>query len=115
MRKVMCAKTKSKRADKGGLMPAGKNGGGECVKTVAAKTDDGSDHLLDDTRYPAPTWEETCGRSSMSSYINSGAMSSFSTFLAPGMRLLDQDKYWSTPAAHPAGAGSADPTPPLRR
>jgi hypothetical protein len=46
-------------------MPAGKNGGDECIQTVAAKTDDGSDHLLDDTRYDAPTWDETCGRSSM--------------------------------------------------
>ncbi|MFJ8195108.1 DNRLRE domain-containing protein [Streptomyces sp. NPDC096094] len=87
--------------DKGGQMPAGKNGGGECIQTVAAKTDDGSDHLLDDTRYDAPTWDETCGRSSMSKYINSGAMSSFGNTFAPGMRLLDQDEYWVNPGSTP--------------
>ncbi|MFF2183739.1 hypothetical protein [Streptomyces sp. NPDC058155] len=46
-------------AGKDGKMPAGKNGGGECIQPVAAKTDDGRDHLLDVTRYDAPTWDET--------------------------------------------------------
>ncbi|MFD7064796.1 hypothetical protein [Streptomyces sp. NPDC059906] len=78
-------------------MPVGKNGGGECIQTVAAETDDGSDHLLDDTRYDPPTCDETCGRSSMSKYINSGAMSGFGNTFAPGMRLLDKDECWVTP------------------
>ncbi|WP_455430994.1 DNRLRE domain-containing protein [Streptomyces cadmiisoli] len=86
---------------KGGEMPAGTNGGGECIQTVAAKTDDGSDHLLDDTRYDPPTWDETCGRSSMSKYINSGAMSGFGNTFAPGMRLLDKDEYWVNPGSTP--------------
>lgn len=88
-------------AGKDGQMPAGKNGGGECVQTVAAKTDDGSDHLLDDTRYSAPTWDETCGRSSMSTYINSGAMSGFGSTFAPGFRLLDKDVYRVNPGNTP--------------
>ncbi|MFE5843809.1 DNRLRE domain-containing protein [Streptomyces niveus] len=88
-------------AGKDGEMPAGKNGGGECIQTVAAKTDDGSDHLLDDTRYDAPTWDETCGRSSMSNYINSGAMSGFGNTFAPSFRLLDKDKYWVNPGNTP--------------
>jgi hypothetical protein len=50
----------------GGENTAGVNGGAECIQTVAAKVDDGSEHLLDDTRYDAPTFDETCGRSSMS-------------------------------------------------
>ncbi|MFI0243101.1 DNRLRE domain-containing protein [Streptomyces sp. NPDC016845] len=88
-------------ANMDGQMPAGKNGGGECIQTVAAKADDGSDHLLDDTRYDAPTWDETCGRSSMSKYVNSGAMSGFGNSFAPGFRLLDRDAYWVNPGNTP--------------
>ncbi|MEV8127775.1 hypothetical protein AB0P07_27490 [Streptomyces sp. NPDC085944] len=50
---------------------------------MAAKTDDGSDHLVDGTRYDPPTWDETCGRSSMSKCVNAGAVSGFgNTFAA---------------------------------
>lgn len=80
-------------ANKGGKMPAGKNGGGECIQTVSAKTDDASEHLLDDTRYDPPTWDENCGRSSMSTYMNSGAMSRLGNEFAPQFRLLDKDPY----------------------
>ncbi|MER5221284.1 DNRLRE domain-containing protein [Streptomyces flaveus] len=86
-------------AAQGGTMPAGKNGGGECIQTVAAKTDDGSEHLLDDTRYDPPTWDETCGRSSMSGYVNSGSMSRFGNEFAPQFRLLDKDVYTVAPGA----------------
>ncbi|MFI2357739.1 DNRLRE domain-containing protein [Streptomyces anulatus] len=101
-------------AGKDGQMPAGKNGGGECVQTVAARVDDGSDHLLDDTRYDPPTWDETCGRSSMSAYVNSGAMSGFGNSFAPGFRLLDMDAYWVNPGNTPGmdWFGSCDTTKP---
>jgi hypothetical protein len=45
----------------GGTVPAGKECGGACVQTVAAKADDGSEHFLDGTRYAPPTFDETCG------------------------------------------------------
>ncbi|MFJ9589657.1 DNRLRE domain-containing protein [Streptomyces acidicola] len=84
----------------GGQNTAGANGGGECIQTVAAKTDDGSEHLLDDTRYDAPTFAENCGRSSMSLKVNSGSMSKFGfedpTFIKT-FRVLDGDAYTLDP------------------
>ncbi|WP_318839612.1 DNRLRE domain-containing protein [Streptomyces arboris] len=84
----------------GGMNPAGANGGGECIQTVAAKTDDGSEHLLDDTRYDAPTFAENCGRSSMSLKVNSGSMNKFGftdpTFIKT-FRVLDGDAYTLDP------------------
>ncbi|MGA5873871.1 DNRLRE domain-containing protein [Streptomyces cinereoruber] len=84
-----------------GLNPAGAGGGGECIQTVAAKTDDGTEHLLDDTRYDAPTWAEKCGRSSMSKYVNSGSMERMGVVGNPpfplGMRLLDKDAFYVDP------------------
>ncbi|MFF0110080.1 hypothetical protein [Streptomyces hirsutus] len=77
-------------------MPAGKNGGGECIQTVAAKADDGSDHLLDDIRYDPPTWDETCGRSSMSAETNQGSMRKFGQF-ADDFRVLDTDMFLVDP------------------
>ncbi|WP_394427467.1 hypothetical protein [Streptomyces sp. SGAir0957] len=77
----------------GGQNTAGKNGGAECIQTVAAKTDDGSEHLLDDTRYAAPSFDEKCGRSSMSLKVNSGSMKSelfYEGFLKKS-RILGQD------------------------
>ncbi|MFH8978610.1 DNRLRE domain-containing protein [Streptomyces sp. NPDC017890] len=84
----------------GGLMPAGPNGGGECVQTVAVKADDGSEHLVDDTRYNPPTWDETCGRSSMSNAVNGGSMDRMTVGLNPflsKMRMLDKDEFWVDP------------------
>ncbi|MGW7356389.1 hypothetical protein ACWGI0_06895 [Streptomyces sp. NPDC054802] len=84
-----------------GLNPAGVGGGGECIQTVAAKVYDGTEHLLDDTRYDAPTWTEKCGRSSMSKYVNSGSMERMGVVGNPpfpkGMRLLDKDAFYVDP------------------
>ncbi|MFD3796591.1 DNRLRE domain-containing protein [Streptomyces californicus] len=83
----------------GGVNTAGKNGGAECIQTVAAKVDDGSEHLLDDTRYDAPTFNEKCGRSSMSLKVNSGSMKAelfYEGFLKK-FRILDQDRYTVNP------------------
>ncbi|MYX62955.1 hypothetical protein GTZ89_47050 [Streptomyces sp. SID8382] len=43
-----------------------------------------------------PTWQEVCGRSSMSSWINTTSMASFSGAFAAGGKyhLLDADEYW---------------------
>ncbi|MER5935747.1 DNRLRE domain-containing protein [Streptomyces sp. NPDC001928] len=84
----------------GGKNPAGVGGGGECIQTVALKADDGTEHLVDDTRYDAPTWKEICGRSSMSNKINTGSMSRFglgADGFPATMRLLDNDEYWLDP------------------
>ncbi|MEU5222917.1 DNRLRE domain-containing protein [Streptomyces toyocaensis] len=80
-------------ATAGGLNPAGKAGGGECIQTVAAKADDGSEHLLDDTRYDAPAFTEKCGRSSMSGYVNQGAMNKYGNEFLSRMRVIDGDAF----------------------
>lgn len=49
--------------------------------------------LYDDERFAAPTWNEKCGRSSMSRNVNSGAMARFGAF-ASTFRILDKDTYW---------------------
>ncbi|MGW0928633.1 DNRLRE domain-containing protein [Streptomyces sp. NPDC002644] len=81
-------------------IPEGKNpapnGGADCLQTVAARADDGSTHLLDDTRYDAPTFAEICGRSSMSGKVNQGSMSPFGDF-ARQLRLIDEDRYLLDP------------------
>ncbi|MFB4420171.1 DNRLRE domain-containing protein [Streptomyces sp. QL37] len=86
-------------AANGGQNPAGANGGGECIQTVAATTDDGSEHLLDDTRYDAPTFDENCGRSSMSLKVNSGSMSldNFYEAFLKKFRIIDKDRYTLDP------------------
>lgn len=81
----------------GGLMPAGRDGGGECLQTVAAKVDNGSEHLLDDTRYDPPTWNEKCGRSSMSGEVNQGSMRRFGSDFSSKFRLIDKDAYLLDP------------------
>ncbi|MGW2771994.1 hypothetical protein ACWC4C_05460 [Streptomyces olivaceoviridis] len=67
--------------------------GRECVQTYEKKLPDGTYRLYDDERYAAPTWDETCGRSSMSLNVNSLSMSRFGSF-ASAFRLLDKDTYW---------------------
>ncbi|MFK0121113.1 hypothetical protein [Streptomyces sp. NPDC090994] len=60
---------------------------------MAAKVDDGSEHLLDDTRYDAPTFSEKCGRSSMSGYVNQGAMNKYGNEFLSQMRVIDGDEF----------------------
>jgi hypothetical protein len=86
-------------ASAGGKNPAGTAGGGECIQTVAAKADDGSEHLLDDTRYDAPTFSEKCGRSSMSGYVNQGAMNKYGNEFLAQMRVIDGDAFAIDPGA----------------
>ncbi|MGW6454887.1 DNRLRE domain-containing protein [Streptomyces sp. NPDC055078] len=86
---------------KHGENPAGATGGGGCIQTVAAKVDNGSEHLLDDTRYDAPTFNETCGRSSMSGKVNSGSMNltNFYEGFLKKFRVIDQDAYTLEPGS----------------
>jgi hypothetical protein len=70
---------------------------------VAAKADDGSEHLLDDTRYDAPTFSEKCGRSSMSGYVNQGAMNKYGNEFLAQMRVIDGDAF-SVDPGHPWAA-----------
>lgn len=76
-----------------GVYPAGAGKGGECVNTVVLK-DGATWKLQDDRRYAAPTWRETCGRSSMSGWMNQGSMSPFGLGFAKTYRLVDKDPFW---------------------
>lgn len=83
-----------------GGMPANMEGtnpvasGDQCVQTYATKLPDGGPwKLYDDERKAAPTWQEVCGRSAMSGWVNSTSMSRFPNF-AKQLRLLDQDLYF---------------------
>jgi hypothetical protein len=67
--------------------------GRECVQTYEKQLPDGTYRLYDDERFAAPTWEETCGRSSMSLNVNSQSMARFGSF-ASTFRLIDKDTYW---------------------
>ncbi|WP_326791571.1 hypothetical protein OHA79_02715 [Streptomyces sp. NBC_00841] len=48
---------------------------------------------LDDTRYDAPTFSEKCGRSSMSGFVNQGAMNKYGNELLAQMRVIDGDEF----------------------
>jgi hypothetical protein len=67
--------------------------GRECVQTYETEPTAGTYKLYDDERFAGPTWDETCGRSSMSRNVNSGSMSHWGTF-ASTFRVLDKDTYW---------------------
>ncbi|EXU61730.1 hypothetical protein Z951_45585 [Streptomyces sp. PRh5] len=70
--------------------------GDACVQSYATRVKQGEWHLYDDERIAGPTWKEVCGRSSMSSWINTTSMASFSGAFAAGGKyhLLDADEYW---------------------
>jgi hypothetical protein len=79
-------------ADLGGTQPVGEGKGDECVQTYATKNSDGTWHLYDDERVSLPTWDEKCGRSAISSWVNSTAMARIPTFVKT-FRMLDEDSY----------------------
>ncbi|MFI7244832.1 hypothetical protein [Streptomyces qinglanensis] len=89
----------------GGLNPVAS--GDECLQTYATRYKAGVWKLYDDTRHAAPTYKELCGRSSMSSWMNSASMAGFSSGFSSKQRLLDKDEYW---VAFPefAHCGTAD-------
>ncbi|MFE4335651.1 hypothetical protein ACFRQM_41575 [Streptomyces sp. NPDC056831] len=77
----------------GGMNPVAS--GDSCVQTYATRVKQGEWHLYDDERMAAPTWAEVCGRSAMSSWINSTSMGgAFSSGFSGKYRLLDKDPYW---------------------
>ncbi|MFI6894058.1 hypothetical protein ACIBM4_08110 [Streptomyces sp. NPDC050256] len=85
-----------------GGMPGGSTGGmnevdtgNDCVQTYATRVKQGEWHLYDDVREAAPTWQEVCGRSVMSSWMNSTSMGgAFSSGFSTKYRMLDKDPYW---------------------
>ncbi|MBF4135782.1 MULTISPECIES: hypothetical protein [Streptomyces] len=80
-------------ANLGGLNPV--SSGDACVQTYATRVKQGEWHLYDDERLAGPTWNEVCGRSAMSGWINSTSMGgAFSSGFSAKYRLLDQDPYW---------------------
>jgi hypothetical protein len=83
------AGSRSRSFSGNGVLTAGLDGD----QTVAAKVDDGVEHLLDDTRYDAPTFSEKCGRSSMSGYVNQGAMNKYGNEFLSQMRVIDGDEF----------------------
>ncbi|MEU5403578.1 hypothetical protein ABZ348_30295 [Streptomyces sp. NPDC005963] len=77
----------------GGMNPV--TSGDQCVQTYATRVKQGEWHLYDDERQAAPKWNEVCGRSAMSSWINSTSMGgAFSAGFSGKYRLLDKDPYW---------------------
>ncbi|MDI3420581.1 hypothetical protein [Streptomyces luteolus] len=82
--------------------------GDECLQTFSRKlTSSGNWHLFDDDRQAAPTFNEKCGRSTMSGWINSTSMSRFPAF-AKKFHLLDQDAYFvRTPGFEKCDASGA--------
>ncbi|WP_233416199.1 hypothetical protein [Streptomyces sp. N35] len=67
--------------------------GKECVQTYVKRNPDDSMtlHLRPDA--PAPTWNEPCGRSSMSNWQNTQSMRPFGDFIKE-QRLMEDDDYW---------------------
>ncbi|MEU3553477.1 hypothetical protein AB0E65_04450 [Streptomyces fragilis] len=67
--------------------------GKECVQTYLKRNADDTMtlHLRPDA--PAPTWNEPCGRSSMSNWQNTQSMRPFGTFIKE-QRLMEDDDYW---------------------
>jgi hypothetical protein len=76
----------------GGYNPVEKSGD-ECVQTYAKKGSDGVWHLLPDLRYPLPTWNEECGRATISNNQNVQSMRPIAQFIVRN-RLMDKDEYW---------------------
>ncbi|MFD7017380.1 Tat pathway signal protein [Streptomyces sp. NPDC059928] len=80
-------------------MPAADGGfnavssGDECLQTFAQKGSDGTWHLYNDPRFPLPTWNEKCGRATISNNQNTQSMRPFGPFINRN-RLQDRDKYW---------------------
>ncbi|WP_367046149.1 hypothetical protein [Streptomyces sp. Je 1-332] len=72
---------------------SGVGSGNECLNTIAQKGSDGKWRLVPDSRYHVPTWNEPCGRSSMSNNQNTQSMSLFPTFRRNN-RVLEGDDYW---------------------
>lgn len=76
----------------GGTNPVTKNGK-ECIQTYIKRNadDTSSIHLRPDA--PQPTYNEPCGRSSMSTWQNTQSMQPFGTFIGR-QRLQQDDNYW---------------------
>nr|WP_275424897.1 Tat pathway signal protein [Streptomyces sp. SID13726] len=93
-------------------MPAAMGGtnpstGDKCVQTVATRSDSGQYKLYDDDRYDFPKWNEVCGRSSMSGWVNSGSMARFPKGFVDKYRLMDTDEYFiETPGFSSCSAAS---------
>lgn len=77
----------------GGLNPNPVTSGDACVTTYAKKDSDGKWRLHLDERSPVPTWNESCGRASMSNNQNTQSMQPFGAFINEN-RLIDGDSYW---------------------
>ncbi|MDT9691465.1 hypothetical protein Q5762_24610 [Streptomyces sp. P9(2023)] len=76
----------------GGTNPVTKNGH-ECIQTYIKRNADGTSsiHLRPDA--PLPTYNEPCGRSSMSTWQNTQSMQPFGAFIGR-QRLHQDDNYW---------------------
>ncbi|MGW7280953.1 golvesin C-terminal-like domain-containing protein [Streptomyces sp. NPDC054844] len=80
-------------------MPAAADGlnpvdsGDECLTTYAKKGSNGVWKLHLDPRYPLPTWNEKCARSTISNNQNTQSMRPFGGFRNQN-RLMDKDQYW---------------------
>ncbi|MFD4861642.1 hypothetical protein [Streptomyces atratus] len=73
----------------------GEPDGAACVQTFAKK-EDGRVHLynIDSPTVPVPTFQEVCGRSSISGIHNQETMGGNFTSFMKQMRIMDKDAYW---------------------
>ncbi|MFJ4633397.1 Tat pathway signal protein [Streptomyces sp. NPDC088847] len=67
--------------------------GDECLATYAKRDSSGVWHMLPDLRSPLPTWNESCGRASISNNQNTQSMAPFPGFRKRN-RLIEGDEYW---------------------
>jgi len=67
--------------------------GDECANTYAKRDSSGVWHMLPDPNSPLPTWNESCGRSTISGNQNSQSMSLFPDFRKKN-RVIEGDPYW---------------------
>ncbi|MFD9566129.1 Tat pathway signal protein [Streptomyces sp. NPDC059994] len=75
----------------GGFNPV--NSGEACLQTYAQRGSNGVWRLVNDPRYPLPTWNEKCGRATISNNQNTQSMRPFGSFINRN-RLVDKDQYW---------------------
>ncbi|MFF1342972.1 hypothetical protein ACFVYT_34730 [Streptomyces sp. NPDC058290] len=67
--------------------------GAECIQTYLKRNADDTMTLHLRPNTPAPTWNEPCGRSSMSNWQNTQSMRPFGDFIKE-QRLMEDDGYW---------------------
>ncbi|MFF4018890.1 hypothetical protein [Streptomyces sp. NPDC001843] len=100
--KINCDEMAFASTYQSGGMPANMKGtnpvgsGAECLQTYATRlgaNGGGAWKFYSDERKHVPTWNEECGRSAISGWMNSGSAAALPGFNSK-YRILDQDEFW---------------------